>query len=352
MKSRTKARAPLAGIAVAAIVLTGCSGSTESSGNSPGDGNGDSGAASVSLRWGHLYETTHPFHVCGVQPLADELNAGDSGIQIQIFPAGQLGNEQEALQSTNAGDLDISSGGPGAVANWYTPISVLDAAYAVDDWEHMRAVWDSDVGEEFRAGLEDGGLVPVDLWFHGTRHLTTSGQPVRAPSDLAGMKVRALDTPVSLANAAALGADPVPVSFDELYIALSQGVVDGQENPLPTIESLSVYEVQDYLNLTGHLLQATIKVMSVSAWERLSDDQQVVLTEAMEAAGERVRECIQAQENDLLSEWEADGVWSEIIHPEDIDLEAFRASAEEALPSRFADTWGDLYERVRALAGS
>src|SRR5690606_8729963 len=259
------------------------------------------------------------------------------GLEVTAYPASQLGNEQELVQSVASGDLDIALGGPGAVTNWYAPMSVLDAAYVVDDWGHMRRVWGRDVGEQFRDGLAAEGIVPMDLWLYGSRHITTGDRPITGPDDLVGMKLRAIDTPISLANAKALGSSPVPVAFDELYVALSQGVVDGQENPIPTIESLKLHEVQGYLNLTGHLLQSTVMIASESLFDRLTAEQQEAVIAGIEKAGEGVRECVQKSEADTLAEWEASGLWKGIIHPEDIDLDAFRANAEAQLPQQFSD---------------
>lgn len=340
MSQRTKMYAAAALLASTTLVLSACSAPST----------GEPGAETLSIRFGHLYETSHPFHACGAQPFLEEINAAEIGLEVTAYPASQLGNEQELVQSVASGDLDIALGGPGAVANWYAPISVLDAAYVVDDWDHMRRVWDSDVGEQFRDGLAAEGIVPMDLWLYGSRHITTGDRPITGPDDLVGMKLRAIDTPISLANAKALGSSPVPVAFDELYVALSQGVVDGQENPIPTIESLKLHEVQGYLNLTGHLLQSTVMIASESLFDRLTAEQQEAVIAGIEKAGEGVRECVQKSEADTLAEWEASGLWKGIIHPEDIDLDAFRANAEAQLPQQFSDTWGDLYERVRALA--
>jgi tripartite ATP-independent periplasmic transporter solute receptor, DctP family len=345
---RTKKYAAAGVMIVAALALASCANATSNPGDpsEPGTSNGET----IDIRFGHLYETTHPFHECGAQPFLEEINGAGLGLNVTIYPASQLGNEQELVQSVASGDLDIALGGPGAVANWYAPISVLDAAYVVDDWDHMKRVWESDIGDQFREGLAESGIEPLDLWLYGSRHVTTGKKPVHGPDDLKGMKLRAIDTPISLANAASLGSSPVPVAFDELYVALSQGVVDGQENPIPTIDSLKLNEVQGYLNLTGHLLQSTVMIASKNLTERLSDEQHDAIIAAMQKAGDGVRDCVQNIENERLEQWEKEGVWTEIIYPEDIDLDAFRARAEAELPSKFADTWGDLYERVRALA--
>ncbi|MEQ3554777.1 TRAP transporter substrate-binding protein DctP [Pseudonocardia nematodicida] len=336
MRHRTLASVALS--AALAITLTAC-------------GSGPAGDGTVSMRFGHLYEVDHPFHRCGAEPLAQAL--ADDGIDLQIFPGAQLGGEQELVQSTEFGDLDMSIAGPGAVANWHAPWGVLDAAYAVDDWDHMEQVWAGPVGEELRQGLtEDSGIRAVDLWLYGTRHLTANVE-ARSPADLAGQKIRAIDTPVSLANARALGSEPVPVAFAELYLALQQGVVDGQENPIPTIQSGRFYEAQSTLNLTGHLVQATVLMVSPDAWESLSPAQQEAFGAELETAGAAVRECVETEEQELLAEWEGSGAFGTIVTADEIDRDAFRAKAEAEVPGQFEAQWGEgLYQRVRETASS
>lgn len=303
-----------------------------------------------TIRIGHLFDANHPYHACGFQPMADEINAGDSGLTVQIFPNGQLGDEAELLQSVQAGDIDMHVPGPGAVANFYRPIGVLDAAYAVDDFDHLRRVWEGEVGDEMRAGTEEAGIRMLDAWYFGVRHMT-SDRPVRAPEDLAGVKVRAIDTPVSLANTAAMGAEPVPVSFNELYVALSQGVADGQENPIPTVETLRLYEVQSHLSMTSHLVQSGLVVLSAGTWDAMSEEQREVLSEAVERYGQDVTQCTIDAEQDLVDTWREDGAFTEILMPEDIDLEAFRERVANEVPEQFADVWGDgLYEEIRTYA--
>jgi TRAP-type C4-dicarboxylate transport system substrate-binding protein len=187
------------------------------------------------------------------------------------------------------------------------------------------------------------------LWKLGSRHVTAN-EPITSPEDLAGKTMRTQDTPSSLATAQALGATPTPIDFSELYLALSQGVVDAQENPLVQINSINLQEVQDYVSMTGHVVNASILALSESTYQSLTPDQQAVLEAAATAAAEEVRLCIDEKEEEILADWASqDPPPVTIIEQDELDMEAFRENAERVYTEdpNYADLWGELYLEIR-----
>jgi tripartite ATP-independent transporter DctP family solute receptor len=279
--------------------------------------------------------------------MAENLAAGGSGIDMEVFPAAQLGSNVENIENIVGGNLTMSIVGFGELSRYHPPMSVLDANYVFEDFDHMREVARGEIGQELYAGLLQAAPVRVlDLWFGGLR-VVSSNTAVRTPDDLAGLKLRAIESPIGLANVASLGAEPTPVAFPELYLGLSQGVVDGQENPVSIIDSAKLYEVQDFVSLTNHAVFAAAVVISEPVWQSMSTAQQEALMEEVMAAGDRDRECVDNGYEEILQRW-ADEDLVEVI--EDVDIDAFRARAEAELPPQFEDTWGDLYQRIRAAA--
>ena len=178
---------------------------------------------------------------------------------------------------------------------------------------------------------------------YGTRHVT-SNVPVRSPEDMNGIKIRSIDEPLFLANARVLGANPTPVPIAELFTALQQGVVEAQENPIPTIATNDFMAHQSHLNMTGHVVQTLPWAMNGDSWENLTSEQQDQLSSGMEQASEDIRGCVEEDTEQFLQEWRDD---PEITVVEDVDKEAFRQRARETLLPEFGDQWNGLYERIQ-----
>lgn len=301
----------------------------------------------VSLAFAHIVAEAHPFHACGIAPMAENLAAGESGLTMDVFPAAQLGSNQENIENIVGDNLAMSIVGLGELSRFHEPMSVLDANYAFDDFDHLLAVARGEIGEELFTGLSEAAPIRVlDVWFGGLRQATTN-TPVRTPEDLNGVKMRAIETPIGLANVESLGAEPTPVAFPELYLGLSQGVVDGQENPISIIDSAKLYEVQDYVNLTNHAVFAGAVVIGETVWQSMSPDQQEALEAEVLAGGDRDRQCVDEGLDEILQRWRDEDL-IEIV--EDVDVEAFREKAAAELPPQFEDVWGDLYQRIRDAA--
>jgi len=295
----------------------------------------------ATLRLAHVYEVSAPTHRCGAARLADALAEGD-GPRVQVFPTAQLGNEAELLEQLATGQLDMAIAGPSFLAAWHEPIGVFDAAYVFDDLDHQSAFARSELGQQLWDGLREGhGMRVLDNWAYGERHITAR-RPIRRPEDLRGFRLRLPHARVWQESGRALGASPMPIAFSEVYMALQQGIADGQENPIVTIKTMGFHEVQTHLNLTGHSQSSTQLVIAERVWERLGEAQQSVLLAAAREAGEGVRTCIETADREILQEWKKAGT-PRIV--DDVNREAFRQRARRHFASGFV--WSDLYGRIQ-----
>ncbi|MFD1717673.1 DctP family TRAP transporter solute-binding subunit [Georgenia deserti] len=297
------------------------------------------GADDLTFRFAHVYDPNHPVETCGVPAIQDALEG--SGVTIESFPAAQLGSEAELLEQVSAGSLDIAVAGPSFLGVWYEDAAVLDGGYIFDDVEEFTETIDSDVVQDIWAGLyEESGLKVETSWYYGTRHVT-SNTPVNTPEDLAGLKLRTPDAPLYLTNIDTMGGTATPMALDEVYTALQQGTIDAQENPIPTIDSFRLNEVQDYINLTGHSVQSVQIVTSDAMLDQLTEDQRSAWDEAMTTSADAVRECIVSAEEETLEAWREDG---SIEINDDVDREAFAEQVRDELPGRVP--WGETYRDI------
>lgn len=351
MSRNPKLRSTIVSIALLSAGLVGCGQAGESpgqTGESPDQGDGtaaapDNATEDVTLRFAHVHGDTHPYVECGTQPLVEAMT--EVGVNIETFPNGQLGSSNELAQQVVGGSLDMNITPIPVLAEYYGPIGVLNAVYLFESREQAREALEGEIGEELFGGLgEEVDVHVLGNWYYGARQLTTKGTPVRHPDDLLDLRVRAIDNEVQIANIEAMGGTAVPVAFGELYLALQQGIVDAQENPIATIEEQKFTEVQDYLMITDHLFPYQAITISDNAWQTLSEEQQAVLKEEVTGLADDVEQCIVEEEERLIGEWRESGAL-EIV--EDVDREAFRERAQEILPEQFKDDWGDLYTRIR-----
>ena len=302
---------------------------------------GTGGGAPSTLRLAHVYEMSAPTHGCGVEEFVQQLSAA-GGPAVQVFPTGQLGNEADLLEQLASGPLDMSIAGPSFLAAWHEPIGIFDAAYVFDDLDHQAAFARSALGQQLWDGLREAhGMRVLDNWAYGERHIT-SRRPIRRPEDLRGFRLRLPHARVWQESGRALGASPMPIAFAEVYLALQQGIADGQENPIVTIKTMGFHEVQTHLNLTGHSQSSTQLIIADAVWQRLDSDQQEAIQTAARRAGERVRACIDAADREILQEWRDAGTLRIV---DDVDRAAFRERAGRHFASGFS--WSEMYGRVQ-----
>jgi len=293
------------------------------------------------LRIGHVYEVRSPTHALGASRLNERLAASGVELRVNVFPAAQLGSEAELLEQLVAGEIDLSIAGPSFLAMWHPPLGAFDAAYAFTDLEQMLEVADGEMmaphWDELRSRF---GVRVLGTWAYGARHITAN-RPIRTPSDLSGFRLRMPGARVWQESGAALGASPMPMAFSEVYMALQQGIADGQENPVPVIHSMGFHEVQKYLSLTGHIQSSIQILINERTWQRLDTKQQSALSDAVDELGQEVLEGIRMQETELLDQWRRNGPMQIV---DDVDVEAFRLKARKYFSTGFP--FSDLYQEI------
>lgn len=301
----------------------------------------------MTLRFGHVLPVTHPWATCGVETLKASLSDPALEINLQVFPGAQLGSNEEEVAAVAQGSLDMTLPGVGSVSPFYAPFGVLEAVFAFKDLDHLNRVWNGKIGEELRQGASAAGIHVIgDLWYIGLRQITAK-VAVRKPSDLAGLSMRSQDTPASFANIRALGAKPTPIAYGELYLALSQGVVDAEENPIANILSAKFYEVQNFLSVTNHVPQMGALLINQKRWDSLTAPQKAALEFGEKAAAAKVRGCIEQQETATLDRWRKD-TKARMKVVDDVDRAAFQKSALDFFMGPNGPAWHDWYARVQA----
>jgi len=265
--------------------------------------------AQTKLKWAHVYETSEPFHKYSLWA-ADEIKKRTNGkYEIQVFPASSLGKESDINQGLTLGTVDIILTGASFAGNTYKPLAVTYFPFIFRDSEHLLKYAQSDVFKELAKGYDDkSGNHITALNYYGARHVTSAAaRPVTKPEDMKGLKIRVPDAPAYLAFPKSLGANATPIAFAEVYLALQNGTVDAQENPLPTIEAKKFFEVQKNISLTGHIIDSLLTVVSGQTWEKLSADEKKVFTEVMQEAAEKTGREIIASEGRLVDEFKKKG---------------------------------------------
>lgn len=297
----------------------------------------------IVIKWGNVFAPDMPFNQ-GVLKVAEVVaERSNNQIQIEFFPSSQLGNNTQLMAMLVQGTNHVGNEGGGFLSQWSPKFLVSEAVYAFKDIDHMFKVMRGPIGEEmFKDLLEKRGLRVIDVWYYGTRHVT-SNKPIRTPQDMKGLKMRVPDGPLYIANGEALGAKPTPMTLSEVYLSLKTGVIDAQENPLPTINSFKFYEVQKYLILTGHNINFNVIMVNEKFWQGLTDEQRAIITDAVKKGGEYALELTVQSEKDLISNLEASGMT--VIKP---DIDAFRTPASDYMISKFSGKWGEgFYESVQ-----
>ena len=299
--------------------------------------------AATTLRWATVLATNHP-GVAMMERVAKQVREETGGsVDIQTFPAGQLSSSRDVIESASSGAIQIVDEGAAQFGQFVPQFSILEAPYIWRDPEHVRRVLSSPVLDEMNTQLvAKRSMRVIGSTYYGKRHVTSGSKAIKTVDDMKGFKLRIPEVDTFRAMAEAWGARPTPLNFGELYLALSQGAVDGQENPLPTIQSGKFFEVQKYLVLTGHIITPRLIVVNEAAWQALNAKERQSLKSAVDKHGQTQDNDILAQESTLADTFKTAGMT--VIQP---DIESFRKPVLASVPAKFESKWGKgLWERI------
>ena len=267
-------------------------------------------------------------------------------VQVQIFPASQLGTEQELLEGVQLGTVHMFEGSTGAVGRFLPDLEAFAAPYIWRDLDHMLKVVRGPIGQELAERLvKSKGMRVLDFgWLFGNRYLTTKNKAIYKPEDLKGMKIRVQPTAIYLETIKAMGANPTTMDFKEVYLGLQSGVIDGQENPPFVIYNNNFFEVQKYLMLTAHITQNQAIVITEKFYQGLSPEFRKILTEAAIEAGNFQNDLVLKSEKSDLDRLKEKGMT--IVQP---DVKAFREATKDVW-RKVSEKWEPgLYERIQAV---
>lgn len=300
----------------------------------------------IVIKLGNVQPADMPVNI-GLRKFADLVaERTKNQIQVQVFPASQLGTEQEILEGVQLGTVHMFEGSTGSVGRFLPELEAFAAPYIWRDTDHMLKVVRGPMG----AGLVDRlvkakGMRILDLgWLFGNRHLTTKAKAVSRPEDLKGMKIRVQPTAIYLDTIRAMGANPTPMDWKEVYLGLQSGVIDGQENPPSVLYSAKLFEVQKYVMLTGHITQNQAIVINDRFYQGLSPAFQKILLESAIDAGNFQNELVVKQEKVDLDRLKEKGMT--VVQP---DVKAFREATKNVY-KKFAEKWEPrFYERIQEV---
>jgi tripartite ATP-independent transporter DctP family solute receptor len=246
----------------------------------------------------------------------------DGRYKVQNFYSGALGAERESIEALQVGTLDLTMTSTGPVPNFVPEVAILDIPFLFKDYAQARGTLDGPIGQDMLQKFPSKGLVALAWGENGFRHMTNNKRQVVLPDDLKGLKMRTMENPVHMQAYKAFGIIPTPMAFTEVFTALQQGTVDGQENPLSVISAAKFDQVQKYMTLTGHVYSPALILMSKTQWDKLSAaDKQAFLDAAREAVkANRAR--IDEDERKAVADLRAKGM----IIVETVDKAKFQAT--------------------------
>jgi TRAP-type transport system periplasmic protein len=264
--------------------------------------------SAIKLTLGHGAAPGNPRHEASVK-FAEVVKTKSNGrIEVQVAPSAQLGDDAAMVTSLRTGALDMSANSQGAVANAVPEYAAYGMPFMFSSPAQAFKVLDGPLGKELADKSAEKGMILLGTWDNGIRQMTNSKRPIGKVEDMKGLKMRVPPDATLVDIMQALGAEAQQIKFAELYVALQQGVVDGQENPLVNIHASKLYEVQKHLALTNHQFQMTPFLMSKRTWDRLSEEDRKTVLEAAQEATTLQRKMSQDADEKLLTELKAKGV--------------------------------------------
>ena len=301
-------------------------------------------AQTKQLKWAHVYETSEPYHTESVWAAAEIKKRSNGKFDIQVFPASSLGKETDINQGMTLGTVDMIISGTSFAARSYPRLGIAYYPFIFRDGEHLLAYAKSDVFKEMVEGYRAKTGIQITAYtYYGARH-TTSNKEFKDCAGMKGLKIRVPDVPAYTATPKSCGANPTPIAFAEVYLALQNGTVDAQENPLTTIEAKKFYEVQKHIMLTGHIVDGLTTQVAPHVWNTLSDAEKKMFVEVTQEAAARATADIKKREGELVDEFKKKGLG---VH--EVDRKSFVEAVNKVVPVESLGFDKKDYDRIVAI---
>jgi tripartite ATP-independent transporter DctP family solute receptor len=290
--------------------------------------------AAIELKLGHFGSENHPSQTAAKQ-FAENVEKRTNGeIKITIYPNNALGSPPEVLEQVILGALDMSLSGQDQIAKHVPLFDAVSIPFSIGGYDHMDRILDGPFKEWAASEVGKVGLVYISSWEWGFRQITNSKHPILTPDDVQGLKIR---TPPAMSYQAAieaLGGNVQTIAFGELVMAMRQGVVDGQENPISVIFDLKLYESQKYITIVNYLYSSMVHVVSKAVWDKLTPEQRTIIQEESDSSRLLMRKLVRDEEQKQIEDMRGQGI--QIDAP---DLEPFKAKM------------GPAYEKIKKNIG-
>jgi tripartite ATP-independent transporter DctP family solute receptor len=300
-------------------------------------------SAATTLKLNHSVLPTHGYHLGAVRfaDLVKERTKGE--VVVEVLHSAQLGAERESVEALQLGTLDLTICSTAPVVGFTKSFMAFDLPFIFADRDEAYKVLDGPIGQKALAEVEKNSIIGLTFFENGFRHITNSKRPIAKPEDLKGLKIRTMENKIHMASFRAVGANPTPMAFGEVFTALQQKTVDGQENPMPLIYDGKYYEAQKYLSLTGHFYAAAPLLMSKASFSKLTNEQQQIVRDAAKEATGYQRSLMKEQEDKARDGLKANGM--ELL---EVDKKIWR-DAMDPIYKQFAQEIGpDLIKAIRA----
>lgn len=291
------------------------------------------------------YATNKESHYgVGSTVFCDEVEKGTQGrYKCQHFASSALGGEREQIEAVQLGTQDLVNTSTGPVGNFVPEVKIVDIPFLFRDYDHARKVMDGPIGQDILSKFPSKGIIALGWTENGFRHMTNSKRDIVKPTDAAGLKMRTMENKVHMDGYRTFGILPTPMAFPELFGALQQGTVDGQENPIPVILASKFSQVQKHLSLTGHVYSPALLLLSPRTWNKLTEADKKVFVEAAKKAGAAQRKKVNDDENSGIAQLEKEGMKVTKV----VDGNAFRAALAPAYAGYAKEFGADNIKKIQ-----
>lgn len=302
-------------------------------------------SAEFVMKVGYVVPESYPHHIAAASVLKPYVEKESNGrISVELYPNGQLGQDRQLCESIQLGALEMAFPSTTTFAGFIPQLQLMDLPYLFTSKEQVRSALDGEVGQLFAELARAQGMYILSFGDIGFLHISNNVRPIAKLEDASGLKVRVMENPVSIATAKALGMNPSTMTFGEVYTALQQKVVDGQEHCINVTRNMKFNEVQKYYSLTGEAFSSISVIVSEAFFDSLPDDLKAVVTEAVKRFSVEQRKVCDTQEVDNLKELKEKGMQVNELSPE--ELARFVAATKEVRDSNAAKIDPELYQKI------